>query len=263
MKSIRNAEVSTAGFNADGNLYTSAELVPVARALAGNKIVLGFSGKDSLAMWLYLRERGFEIVPYMLYTVPGLQIDLTMREYYQDFFGQKIYYLPHPLFYEMLNAYQWQPAHRAAMMVNFDLPWFDFALVEDELAKENGLGDNYLAAVGYLATDNLGRNSFINRSGTLGHKHRKYYFAIWDWTFKDVMAKIRQHGVKLPRHYRIWGNTGTGRPFEYLGLKALREQAPDDYRRVIKWFPLLDLEFFRYEVVSKWQTESKLSAASA
>lgn len=253
MKTISNAQPGTCGFDENGKLYSSAQLIDVVRKEYGNRLILGFSGKDSLAMWLYLREQGFEIIPYMLYTVPNLRIDLEAREYYEKFFSTKITYLPHPLFYEMLNNYQWQPAHRAAMFVNFDLPHFDFAGIEDQIAEEQGL-DKYLAAVGYLASDNLGRNSFINRSGTLGIVHRKYYFAIWDWRFQDVMGIIHKYKVKLSRHYRIWGNTGTGRPFEYVGLKALRDQAPDDYARVIKWFPLLPLEFYRYEVVSKWQS---------
>jgi len=256
MKSIANAAPGTAGFDATGKLYPSAELADVARAMVGNKLLLGFSGKDSLAAWLYLRERGFEIVPYMLYTVPGLQIDLDARAYYEDFFQTKIYYLPHPYFYSMLRALEWQTPHQAATLNRLDMAVFDFAGVEDLLAEENGLDPaNYFSVVGYLASDNLGRNSFINRSGTLGLKHRRYYFAIWDWRYQDVMGIIRRSKCKLPRHYRIWGNTGTGRPFEYEGLKRLKALAPDDYERVIKWFPMLPLEFFRYEVVSQWQSK--------
>lgn len=248
-----SAAAGTCGFDENGKLIPSDALVSLVRSRVGNKLLLGFSGKDSLAMWLFLRENGFEIIPYMFYTVPSLSIDLEMREYYQDFFGTSIYYLPHPLFYDMLRNYRWQPAHRARMMVDFDLPEYDFATVENVLAAENSLGENYLSAIGYLASDNLGRNSFMQRNGTIGEKVRHYYFAIWNWKFKDVMEIIRRYDVKLPRHYEIWGNTGTGRPFEYVGLRAMRQKDHEDYLRVLKWFPLIDLEFFRYEVVSKWE----------
>jgi hypothetical protein len=253
MKSISNAQPGTAGFNLEGKLYDSRALVDVARAQVGNKLLLGFSGKDSLAAWLFLREQGFEIVPYMLYTVPGMKIDLEARAYYEDFFQTKIYYLPHPYFYTMLRNMEWQIPHQAATLKRLDMADFDFAGIEGLLAEENGLDpDNYFSVVGYLASDNLGRNSFINRSGTLGLKHRRYYFAIWDWHYADVMGIIDRSKCRLPRHYRIWGNTGTGRPFEYTGLKRLREHVPEDYQRVLKYFPFLDLEMFRYEVVSKW-----------
>lgn len=255
MKIISKAPPGTAGFDSAGILHSSRALVEIVRQQYGNKLILGFSGKDSLAAWLFLREQGFEIIPYMLYTVPGLRIDVEAREYYQEFFGTKIYYLPHPLFYSMLRYFHWQPPHAAALLWRMNLLKYDFAYVENLIAEEQGMGENYLSVVGYLASDNLGRNSFINRSGTIGTVHRKYYFAIWDWTFSEVMEIIHKYGAKLPRHYRIWGNTGTGRPFEYAGLKRLRDMAPDDYARVLKWFPLLEAEFIRYEVVSKWQSK--------
>jgi hypothetical protein len=255
VKNISHVLPGTCGFDDSGELYPSRELTHVARTIAGNKILLGFSGKDSLALWLYLREQGFEIIPYTLYVVPGLRADIDALNYYQDFFKTKIYNLPHPFFYEMLNAYQWQPPHKAGMLVNLRLPEFDFALIEQTLANENGLGENYLAAVGCLASDNLGRNSFIKRSGTIGLAHRRYYFGIWDWRQAQVLNIIQRYDAKLSYHYRVWGSTGTG--FEYSDLKAMREKMPEDYARVLQWFPLLDLEFMRFDVVSKWQTESR------
>jgi len=229
---------------------SSADLLDVARGITGDKLLLSFSGKDSLAMWLYLRENGFSIIPYLLYTVP-LRIDVEMREYYQDFFGQKIYFLPHPIFYHMLALNRFQPPHIAARLTKLDLPFYDFKAIEDVLASENGM-ENYLSAVGYLAGDQAGRRSFIVRSGPIGITNRKYYMAIWDWKASQVMDKMHQYKVKLPYHYRVWGNTGTGRPYEYLGLKELEKFCPDDYELLLKWFPLKSVEKFRYEVVNEY-----------
>jgi hypothetical protein len=230
---------------------SSLDLVPLVKEIiGGNKILLSFSGKDSLAMWLFLREQGFEVIPYTLYTVPHLSFEDEALHYYQVLFGQKIYNLPHPYFYSMLLYAEWQPPDQARTLFNMHLTEYDFADLEDLIALENNLdAANYFSAVGYRASDSLGRRSFIDLQGPLGFARRRFYFAIWDWSTAQVMDIIRRYDVRLPRHYRIWGNTGTGRPFEYLGLKALQKQSPEDYERVKKWFPLIDLELFRYEQV--------------
>jgi hypothetical protein len=76
----------------------SPELVPIAREMAGNRLLLSFSGRDSLAMWLWLREQGFELIPYWCYTVPHLSYDDEMLDYYERYFGVH-YCLPHPRTY--------------------------------------------------------------------------------------------------------------------------------------------------------------------
>jgi hypothetical protein len=247
---VKRNKRSFIAFTAENQPKSSTELVAVVRELVGNKILLSFSGKDSLAMWLFLREQGFEIIPYTLYTVPGLSFEDEARTYYEKFFGTKIYNLPHPYFYMMLRQCEFQPPTQAKTLMDCNLAEYDFADLEALIAAENGLDpENFFSAVGYLASDSLGRRSFINLQGPLGFARRSFYFAIWDWSRQQVMDAIHKAGVALPRHYRIWGNTGTGRPFEYLGLHALKQKSPADYERVKKWFPLIDLEFFRYEQV--------------
>lgn len=78
-------------------------------------LILYFScGKDSIAMWLYLQDKGFTIHPVYLYTVPGLRSDDENLAYYESFFGCHIMRFPHPLFYQMLNNLVYQPPERVA-----------------------------------------------------------------------------------------------------------------------------------------------------
>lgn len=237
-------------FRPDRSLKSSDELLDIVRQLVGNRLLLGMSGKDSLAAWLYLRENGFEIIPYMLYYVP-LSIDVEAWQYYQDFFGQKIYFLPHPLFYDDLRNYAFQLPDIAGRIEKMGLPEFNFAVIENAIAAENGLA-NYLSVIGYRRYDNAGRRSFMERNGVIGQKERKYYFAIYDWKTEQVIRFIRRYNVKVPYHYHVWGNTGTGRPFEYLGLLEMEKYIPEDLERVKVFFPLIEIEKFRYEVVNKW-----------
>jgi len=77
-------------FDTEGKPLPSAELLEIARQVAGNRLLLSFSGRDSLAAWLYLRENGFELIPYWCYTVPGLSYDEQRRYYNMRVGGRNV-----------------------------------------------------------------------------------------------------------------------------------------------------------------------------
>jgi len=209
------------------------------------KILLGISGKDSLALWLYLRDNGFEIIPYMFYTIPGgLSYENISLDYYQNFFGVKIYYLPHPNFIKFWNAGLWQsPVTLHANKIK--LPFFDYYQVEGMLAAENNLGDEYLSAIGYRAADNPGRRRLINNMGAIGGQARHYYYGIWDWTIAQVMEIIHKNNAKLSPQYALFGNTFD--EYDWFNLKILYRESPGDLEKIKMFFPLILSKVIRYK----------------
>lgn len=226
----------------------SGDLLEIARAATGGRVILGISGKDSLAAWLYLREHGFEIIPYMFWTVPGgLSFERQSHRYYQDFFGCKISYLPHPNFVKMWNAGQFQPPYRARLVKSLRMPFYDYHEIEDAIAEKHGLDHNYLAAIGYRAADNPGRRRLINNMGALGGASRHYYYAVWDWVMADIMGIIRRYNAKLSQSYDLFGCT-----FDEYGaadLQVLYHQRREDYDLLKFWFPLIGLRYVRMAYV--------------
>lgn len=231
----------------DGTVIPSADLVEVARGIAGNQMILSFSGRDSLACWLYALDCGLEVIPYFCYTVPGLSYDDEMLDYYESYFGTHIARYPHPRTYELFYAGAYHPAHIRALVYSMHLPRFTYADIEHKLAAENGLGDNYLSIVGIRASDNLMRRRLIKQMGPIGLKRRRYYFSIWDWTTGQVGDYLRQRNIKLSKSYLYFGSTGDG--VDYNFVKFLRDNLPEDYRRVLTYFPMADIEIFRHEAV--------------
>lgn len=231
----------------NGKPLPSSQLVDVARQIAGNRLLLSFSGKDSLAAWLFLRDNGFEIIPYFCYTVRGLSYDEEMLDYYEKFFQTHIIRLPHPVTYGQLNASAWLPLHVWRTIYYCHLPRFDYTYIENILAEQYNLGENYLSAVGIRATDSLGRRRFILQGGAIGLKRRRYYFAIWDFTSQMVREYIKKHKVKLSKSYLYFGSTGDG--IEYKFLRFLKDNLPQDFEKVKALFPEVELELFRYEKV--------------
>lgn len=237
------------GLGTDGEPLSSADLIQRVKEISGETILLSFSGgKDSIAMWLYLREH-FDVLPYFLYWVPGLSFVEESMEYYEEFFGQEIVRLPHPLFYKMLREYAYQPPENVAPLASLQLTDFEFADIDDILVNEYALDPGTFTAIGMRVKDNIDRRNMITQKGTLGTGKRRYYYAIWDWDVNQVGQIILDHGVKLSKEYKYWGRTLAA--FDYQYLKPLAVNFPDDFKRIQEWFPLIDLELFRYERVGK------------
>lgn len=235
-------------FNDDLLPLSGRALYDKALAEAGPSVLLSFSaGKDSLAAWLALLEDGrFSVTPYFLYWLPGLSWLADMLAYYEDFFGCRIIRLPHPYFYEMLDKAAFQPPQRVAALNALDLWRFDFADIDNLVAQQAGLADPF-CAIGMRAADNLERRRMILQQGSLGIKRRRYFYPVWDWKIADVIAIVQRHKVKISPEYQFWGHTPVSLNYDYM--RALKDAKPEDFEVVRQWFPLIDLQMFRYEVV--------------
>lgn len=235
-------------FTPDGLPLAGRALLDKALEDAGPRVLLSFSaGIDSLATWLHLREDGrFDITPYFLYWIPGLSWIADMLAYYEDVFGCHIIRLPHPYLYEMLDKAAYQPPERVSRLNALDLWKFDFADIDNIVADHCGLGEPF-CAIGMRAADNLERRRMILQQGSLGRKRRRYFYPVWDWKKADVVAAIRRHGVRISPEYAFWGHTPVSLNYDYM--RPLKNAYPEDYETVRRWFPLIDLQLFRYEVV--------------
>lgn len=235
-----------------GEYLRGQDLIDFVRSERGNTVLLSFStGKDSLASWLYLREHGFEIVPYFLYLVPGLRFQEMALEYYEQFFGQHIIRLPYPGFYWRLTHFCWQPPETVATIKALDLPNYTYATVDELVAIEFEL-DEPFCAVGIRMKDNLQRRRLVKQMGVVGigpSANRRWFYPIWDWDVNQVGEIIKAHGVKLPPEYHLFGRTVMA--LHYRRLVKIRDHYPDDYATILEWFPLVDLEIFRYEQVGR------------
>ncbi len=244
----KNPETDRRQFNTDGTLKSGDSLIELARQFTGDTILLSFSrGKDSVATWLYLRDK-FNVIPYYLYLIPGLSWEMDSLAYYEDYFKTKILRIPHPTFYDMLANYAYQTPERVPILTAMNLPSYDFATVDAIIARRFGL-DDFLCAMGIRASDNLERRRLIHQMGVIGiGKKRRFFYPIWDWNVERVGSVIKRAGVKIPRDYILYGRTVVA--LNYRRLIVIREHFPDDYQKILQWFPLLDLEIFRYEKVA-------------
>lgn len=237
------------GRDQNGKPLKGEPLLEFAKQEKGDTVLLSFSGKGSLVMWHYLLSHGFKVVPYYLDWIPDLSWVNESISYYEGFFGQHIIRLPHPWFWQYLNSFFFQPPERVAAIRALNYPDYDFWEVDDMIAYKVGL-DKPFCAIGMRENESLARRRMIDQMGSISDGRRRYFYPIWDWKVHQVVEYIKSMNVKLPADYWHWGNTNT--TFIYRYMERIKTIYPEDWRKVLQWFPLIELEFFRYEVVGKW-----------
>lgn len=216
------------------------------------KLLMAFStGKDCIGAYLAIRDAGFEqIEPYYMYQIPGnLEFIEESLDYYERtlFRGQRIHRIPHPFVVRGLNDLNFQPPERCRVIELLDLEEFDAVEASDAMKDWLGWPEDAMTAVGVRAADSPVRYSLFRTKGmdaAVNTNNHKFY-PVFDWTKARLVDAIRRSGVKLPVDYRIFGKTFDGLDIRFL--KPLKEHFPRDYQRVLEWFPLAELELFRYE----------------
>lgn len=209
-------------------------------------VLLSFSaGKDAIAAWLALREH-FRVVPVYYYLVPGLKFVEAQLEYYERFFGTHIIRLPNPAFYRMMGAYTFQPPERWPAIQAAGLSEYTFDELFQVVLEDWRLPLTTWVATGVRAADSPNRRATIMKYGPLNEKRAPpVFYPVWDWDKDRLMHEVRASGVKLSADYRIFGRSFDGIDLRFL--YPLAQHHPDDYRRILDFFPLADLELFRFE----------------
>lgn len=214
-------------------------------AAHSGKSLLSFSrGKDSIAAYLAIRDR-IEVVPFHLILVPGLSfVDESLDLYERRLFGRRILRFPHPAFYRWLNESLYQTPERAEVIAAAQLPNFGYADVNALVAEQEGLSPAVFTAVGMRSADSPLRRLAFRNYGPI-RDQTKLWYPVWDWNKARLIEEITRAGVSLPDDYLIWGRTFDGLDAQFL--VSLKRQRPQDYARILVWFPLVDVEVWRYE----------------
>ncbi|VTT98922.1 Putative phosphoadenosine phosphosulfate reductase OS=Neisseria meningitidis serogroup A (strain WUE 2594) GN=NMAA_1611 PE=4 SV=1 [Gemmataceae bacterium] len=235
--------------------WPTGDAVVQQMAAAHPAVLLAFSGgKDSIAAWLAMRGHFERIVPVYYYLVPDLGFVERGLRYYEEWFETPVVRVPHPSLHRMLSNFVFQPPERSRCEVldAAGLPALDYDLLRKAVGEDK-LGDGRAwIAVGTRACDSPARRMAFNKWGGAREKIRTFY-PVWDWNKARVVETIRDSGVKLPPEYRVFGRSFDGVDFRFL--HGIKRHWPDDYAKILEWFPLAELELKRHEF--KLQREAR------
>ncbi len=225
--------------------FESSEKLCEYLAARSDTVILSFSlGKDALASWLFLREYFPHIIPYYLYLVPDLSFVQRGIDYFENHFQTRIIQLPHPSLYRMLNNMIFQAPENCRIIEEMALPKFGYDDISGWIKRDYKIPEDVYTAHGVRAADSIMRRTSIKRWGSL-NEIRKSFFPIFDWPKARLMDTIKASGVRLPVDYRMFGRSFDG--IDYRFLKPIHDHYPEDYKKILEWFPLADLEIRRRE----------------
>lgn len=227
-----------------GNSYELNQYV--AKMSKGVAFISFSGGKDSVAMWLYMIECECynTIIPVHYYYVPNLEIDREMISYYEKVFKTKIISMPSP---NLLS--DWSVGHLLTPMcfrTVKSLRDYIFPCMFDDWDKyqRDYWGLDYAhVGVGMRMHDGLNRRGVVMQHGGLKESEKKF-MPIFDFTIADVLKLINEYDVNLPADYHIWGKSFDG--LDYRFLKPLKDNYPQDYKKIREAYPLIDANILRY-----------------
>lgn len=225
-------------------ILSGAETIRSVRERQAETLLAFSTGKDAIAAWLAIRDHFDKVHPYYLYLVPGLEFVEEALAYYEKFFGVRIARLPHPSLHRWLNNFTFQPPERCAVIEQAALPEFDYTDIRQAMIEDHGLQADMLVGDGVRAADSPMRRIAIKTHGSISLNQGRYH-PIWDWRKQDLIDCFRKHGVKLPVDYKLFGRSFDGLDLRFL--LPLKRERPADYKKVLDFFPLAELEIFRWE----------------
>lgn len=219
-------------------------------AAEGRPVVLAFSrGKDSIAAWLALRDAGIQVVPFYRYQVPRLRLVEESLDYFERFFGTKILRIPHVSLWRTLDAYCMQPPHRCRIIDFADIAVPSYRDSNDLVCEHFKLpvAETWVCD-GVRATDTPDRRRALKMYGPINENERQIHI-VWDWRVKQVWGAMEAAGVETPPDYRLFKRSLDGLDARYYG--PLLREYPDDAQRMLAWFPMLGVEIFRRNHLSR------------
>lgn len=213
----------------------------MATELKNDPVAIFFSGgKDSIAatdLWLKYHKGDKHFV--YLYYVPELSFVDKILKYYESRWGIKI---------EQRPCYETKSMLAKRKINNGEkIKKYHYMLGDDEreFLKEKDLK---YSVWGMKKNDSLSRRIFLSRSDEIINRETGRICPIVDWTEKQAAAYCKLNKLPLMSTY---GKSGSdGHSFwipKLLGLVWLRSTYPDDFKKIINYFPELESLVFRHD----------------
>ena len=211
-------------------------------------VMLAFScGKDSIAAWLRLREFGVKVIPFYFYLIPGLSFVEDSLAYYESSFETKIHQLPNPALYRMWNSMVFTPPERCRHIEASTLPNFTREQALIGLKDWLKMPQSTFTATGVRCADSINRRRHFVTHGAINRTSNTFY-PIWDMRMTGLLKIMVKHQIKVPIDYSIFGRSFDGLDFRFL--KPIKDHFPNDYAKILEYFPLAELELKRHEYAS-------------
>lgn len=204
-----------------------------------DSVIVGFSGGKDSIVTLDLCFRYFKrVVPFFMYLVPGLEFQEKMLRWYENKYKTEIIRIPHFEVSEFLK-------YGSFTLYDHNVDVVGITDTYEYIRQKTGI---HWIAAGERCADSIVRNAMIKQSGSIDYKRGRFY-PIAYWKKNDVMQYI-----KLRRLYLSPEQKKLGFSFRSLAgseLAVIKENYPEDYKKILKIYPFAEAGVVRYQTYGK------------
>jgi phosphoadenosine phosphosulfate reductase len=204
------------------------------------RVLVGISGgKDSIATLDLCSRHMAEVRGYFMYLVPGLSFQERYLTYIERKYGIEIIRLPHWGLSGIFRAASFRHPSQRSRSVKV----VKAKDVDCYLRQQTGI---QWIATGEKAIDSIERNAQIRRCRGINVQRRRIYpLAFWNHAAVYNYLKFRQ--VLMPPDYKIKADGSSFGSLWARDLIPIRENFPEDYKKILQFFPLAEAQVKRYE----------------
>lgn len=196
-----------------------------------DSVLCGFSGgKDGLVLLDMCAKAFRSVQPFYMYYVPDIEYQQTTVRWVEQHYGVTVLQLPHFELSALFNEAFYRFATPETDVAKVTLADFETAL-----RQKTGIG---WIAYGHQMNESLQRRGMLNHVKGIDVRWRRFY-PLAGWARGDVFRYIKLNKLPLPAEYRI-GLRRSSQGFHAEELEAIATHYPEDHKRIIKRFPLLD-----------------------
>lgn len=221
---------------------------------ADGYIISYSGGKDSLALIDLTLRTGKRVVAFFMYKIPHLDSTQFICNYARQRFAIEVLELPH-----------WSTSHdlregkfRARGM---DVPLLKVPDIENVARQKTGLK---WVGVGYKKLDSLERRGMLTdwykKYGEPVNPDRGVFTCIDDWSHKDVREHLAQSNIEVPS---MDSGGLNGISLAPHSLAWLRTYWPQDYQRMLRYFPYAVAQADRVPMIEASREQRRLAKAAA
>lgn len=224
---------------------------------------LGFShGKDSVLAFLQLSRYFKRIIPFHCASIPNMKFVNAILDYYEYEFQTRILRLMgEDLSIALKRQFYQDPRDMMACDDEFgDIEEYNKLDILEYLRKKFNLPRAW-CAFGVNAADSQDRRIYCNKTGGMSEINKTFY-PTWDWPRSEIIKALRESGLKLAPEYKYSKRSIGGVPCATYN-KILKEHFPDDFKTLLKWYPLAELKTRREQILDARFEAAKDAAAAS
>ena len=208
-----------------------------------DKVLVSFSmGKYSIVTLDLCMKYFKQVQPFFMYLVPDLKFQEEALAKYERHYGVDIIRVPH---FENADFYRYGSFSDA----DYSVPRVKIRAIYEAIRQETGI--QWIAS-GEKINDSVVRRAMLKHSGSIDVERGRFYPVMY-WRDADIKRYMQVNNLLYPEFNRKLGFS-----FHSLAgkeLSAIKRIYPDDYARILKFFPEAQAGLLQYEIYKRGEND--------